>query len=92
MTIKAEREEGPLLHQEASPTAANAHNRKFKDSGVQPYRVLMAQQGGARMATTVDAATGDEAAEGALRKYPGWMVAYVGPASNPDPLPVVEGV
>lgn len=90
--IQAEKEEGPLLHQEASPTAANAHDRKFPDGGVQAYRVLMAQQGGARMATTVQAATGDSAAEQALQKHPGWMVAYVGPASNPDALPVLDGI
>lgn len=86
MTIKAEREEGPLLHSEASPTAASAHDRKFGPSGVQAYRVLLAPGGGGAVAkaATVDAATGDEAANAALAQNPGWKVAYVGPASSPD--------
>ena len=88
--IQADKEEGPLLHQEASPTAASAHDRKFGPSGVQPYRVLLAVEGGGRVTTTVDAATGDEAAEAALRKYPGWKVAYVGPASDPDGVPLMD--
>jgi hypothetical protein len=86
MTIKAEPELGPLLHKEVSPTAANAHDRKYPDGGVQAYRVLMAPGGGGAVGkqATVDAATGDEAALKALGQNPGWKVAYVGPASDPD--------
>lgn len=92
MTIKADREEGPLVHKEVSPTAASAYDRKFGPSGVQAYRVLLGMQGGARQTTVVEAATGDDAALAALRKYPGWKVAYVGPATDPDGVPVVDEV
>lgn len=84
MTVKADKEEGALLHKEASKTAASAWDRKFGPSGEIRYRVLLGMQGGARTGTTVDAATGDEAAEKALQKYPGWKVAHVGPATDPD--------
>jgi hypothetical protein len=83
--IEKDKETWPLLHQEASPTAANAHDRKFPDGGVQPYRVLLAPGGGGAVgrASTVDAETGDEAANKALARNPGWKVAYVGPATDP---------
>jgi hypothetical protein len=84
MPIRAEKEEGPLLHREASPTAASAHDPKFGPSGVQTYRVLLGQHGGAQTRTLVEASTGDEAATKALEKYPGWKVAYVGPSTDPD--------
>jgi hypothetical protein len=84
MTVKAEPELGPLLHKEASPTAASAWDRKFGPSGAIKYRVMVAQQGGARAGTIVEASTGDEAAEKGLLKYPGWKVVYVGPVTDPD--------
>ncbi len=70
------------LTSEISETASGPGNPRFGPTGVIAYRVIVAQQGGARAAATVDAATGDEAAEKALRQYPGWKVAYVGPASD----------
>ncbi len=75
---------------EISPTAASAHNRLYEASGVMKYRVVLAQTGGARTATTVDAATGDEAAEKALVRHPGWKVAYVGPATRDDVITPFE--
>lgn len=65
-----------------SPTAANAHNRLYPKSGAQVYRVVLGQSGGGMMATNVNAETGDEAAEAALRKHPGWKVAHVAPATD----------
>ncbi len=65
-----------------SPTAASASNPLYGPSGVIKYRVVLAQSGGARTVAVVDAATGDEAANLGLSKYPGWKVAYVGPASD----------
>lgn len=64
-----------------SNTAASVSRRLFGPSGVMPYQVILAN-GSARTAVVVDAATGDEAAEKALRKHPGQKVAYVGPASD----------
>lgn len=78
MTVKADKEEGALLHRENSPTAASAHNQLFGPSGVQTYRVMLATALGNAVAD-VDAATGDEAAAKALETHPGAKVAYVGP-------------
>jgi hypothetical protein len=79
MTVKADTVEGPLLHKEASPTAASAWDRKYPASGVQTYRVLLQTPAG-QMARDVEAATGDEAAEKALEGHLGSKVAHVGPA------------
>ena len=65
-----------------SPTAANAHNRLFGKSGAMPYRVILGQSGGALNSTVVTAETGDEAAELALAKFPGWKVTNVTPAGD----------
>lgn len=65
-----------------SPTAASAFNPLYGPSGAMDYAVILGQQGGPRTSTVVNAATGDEAAELAQRKYPGWKVVYVGPASS----------
>ncbi len=77
--IEADKETGPLLHRENSPTAASVGNPLFGPSGVQTYRVMLATPFGQAM-TDVDAATGDEAAEKALAKHPGAKVANVAPA------------
>lgn len=74
---------GILTHRKESPTAFNA-TKRCQSSGAMDYRVLLAMQGGAQMSTVVEAATGDEAAEKALAKHPGWKVAYVGPATKDD--------
>lgn len=66
-----------------SETAANASKRLYGTSGVMPYRVVLVN-GSARSAVTVDAATGDEAAEKALARHPGQKVAFVGPATKDD--------
>jgi hypothetical protein len=73
------------LPRKISPTAANATNPLYGPSGVMRYAVVLAMQGGARQGTVVEAATGDEAAAMASAKYPGWKVAYVGPATDAIP-------
>lgn len=72
--------EGLLHSDEVSPTAQTVGRKLFEDSGVIPYRVTIAAPSGAQSFVTVDAATGDEAAEKALSTHPGCKVAYVGPA------------
>lgn len=74
MTMVAERA--------VSPTAASISNRLYGVSGVIPYRVILAQSGGAQTSTVIESATGDGAAELALQKYPGWKVANVSPAGD----------
>lgn len=65
-----------------SETAASATNRLFKKSGAIPYRVVVGQSGGGMNATIVTAESGDEAAEMALRKFPGWKVVNVAPPTD----------
>ncbi len=79
----ADTEEKPnatFLHREDSPTAASAHNRLFRASGVQTYRVAVASATGMMVQHDVEAASGDEAAEEALKAFPGAKVAHVAPA------------
>lgn len=76
-----EADSGKLNHREASPTAASRMDRKFGPSGTMRYMVVLVN-GSAKSGTVVEAATGDEAAEMALAKYPGQRVAYVGPAND----------
>lgn len=71
--------EGVLTHRENSPTAASSTNRLFGPSGAMSYRVTIAGPMGMQ-AIDVEAATGDEAADLALAKYPGAKVARVEPA------------
>lgn len=73
--------EGVLTHSENSETAASANNKLFGPSGVISYRVTVAGGMGLVM-HDFDAATGDEAAELALRKFPGAKVAHVEPAPS----------
>lgn len=82
MTKKLQSEDGHLRCNERSETAATVGNKLYGPSGAMDYRVVLAQSGGARTSTTINAATGDEAAEQALQKYPGWKVAYVGPSTE----------
>lgn len=65
-----------------SDTAANAHKRLFGKSGAINYRVVLGQSGGAMTHTAITAETGDDAADGALRKFPGWKVINVTPATD----------
>lgn len=65
-----------------SPTAASAHNKLFLKSGAIKYRVVLGQSGGALDAVVVTAETGDEAAEMALARRPGWKVTNVAPATD----------
>lgn len=79
----ADTEEKPnasFFHREDSPTAASAHNRLYRTSGVQKYRVAVASSTGMLVHHDVDAASGDEAAELALSAFPGAKVAHVAPA------------
>lgn len=78
MTVKAEKELGPLLHKETSPTAASAWDRKYPTSGVQPHRVYVDGVG----PVIVDATTGDEAAEKALVLHPGRKIGSIAPVST----------
>lgn len=66
----------------ASPTAASAYNRLFGKSGAIRYRVTVGMPGGALNGAVVTAETGDEAAEAALVKFPGWKVINVTPAGD----------
>ena len=72
--------EGALLHKENSPTAASVGNKLFPDSGVQTYRAVMQTAMGGVVHVDVEAATGDEAAEKALREVPGGKVSNISPA------------
>jgi hypothetical protein len=65
-----------------SPTAASASNRLYGKSGAIRYRVTLGQSGGALTAAVVTAETGDEAAEQALRRNPGWKCINVTPAGD----------
>ncbi len=82
--------EGKLGFHGISPTAASATNPLFGVSGVQLYRVVLGGGGGGLKAENVDAATGDEAAEMALRLNPGWKVAHVSPATKADIVPAIN--
>lgn len=72
-------EEGKLLHQEQSSTAASIGNPLYGESGPMLYRVTVASGFGMKP-VDVEAKTGDEAAELALRDHPGCKVAHVTPA------------
>jgi hypothetical protein len=82
--IPAEAKEIPFeaFSRAESPTAANAHKRLFGKTRELRYRVVLGQSGGAQASTVVTAETGDEAAEMALAKYPGWKVTNVSPAGD----------
>ncbi len=82
--IPAEATEIPYeaFARQPSPTAANAHNRLFGKSGAIRYRVVLGQSGGALTSTVVTAETGDDAADAALAKHPGWKVTNVAPATD----------
>lgn len=71
--------EGVLTHREDSPTAASSTNRLYGSSGMMTYRVTIAGAMG-MMPVDVEAATGDDAADAALARYPGAKVARVEPA------------
>lgn len=78
---KPEIKEGVLTHRENSPTAASASNRLFPPSGKMAYAVMVAT-GVGMMSHEVEAATGDEAAELTLERFPGAKVAHVAPAQR----------
>lgn len=82
--IPAEAREIPFeaFARRESETAANATKRLFPKSGAMDYRVVLGQSGGALTQTVVNAETGDEAAEKALAKFPGWKVTNVAPAGS----------
>lgn len=67
MTKTVDADEGKLLHREQSPTAASASDRKFPPSGAQVYRAMV-QTAMGLVAIDVEASTGDEAAELALKQ------------------------
>lgn len=70
-----------------SETAANAHKRLYGKSGAMNYRVILGQSGGGMKATIVNAETGDEAADAALARNPGWKCINVTPASETVSIP-----
>lgn len=70
---------------EISPTAANSTNRLYGPSGEMRYLVMLGMQGGGQKGVVVTSATGDGAAEEALRLNPGWKCVYVGPATDAPP-------
>jgi len=74
-----EKPNATFFHRETSPTAANAHDRKFAPSGSVTYAVTLAG-GMGMMVQSFDAYTGDDAAEQALIKFPGSKVVKVDPA------------
>lgn len=78
-TKEPETPNATFLHREDSPTAASGHNRLYRGSGVQTYRVMVAT-GMGMIPNDVEAASGDEAAELTLAKYIGGKVAHVAPA------------
>lgn len=72
----------PRFASKISPTAQTVGSKRlYGNSGVMKYRVVLAN-GSARSAVVVEAATGDEAAEKALRGHVGQKVAYVGPVGD----------
>lgn len=76
-----EKPNATFFHRSTSPTAANAHDKKFGPSGKITYAVTIAGPMGL-MAVEVEAYTGDEAAEEALKRFPGTKVARVAPPST----------
>lgn len=82
--IPAEAREIPFeaFARKESETAANRHKPLYGKSGAMDYRVTVGQTGGAMNACVVNAESGDEAAEMALRKFPGWKVVNVTPATD----------
>lgn len=82
--IPAEAREIPFeaFARKESETAANASKRLFGKSGAMKYRVVLGQSGGAMTSTVVEAETGDDAADMALVKNPGWKVTNVAPATD----------
>lgn len=79
-------DEGKLLHKETSPTAQTVGTeRLFGPSGVQTYRAVMQTAMGGVVHVDVDAATGDEAAESALKEVPGGKVMNITPSPNQKP-------
>lgn len=61
---------------DASPTAANAQNRLYGESGEMKYRVIMRDH----TVIEVVAKSGDAAADAALRQKPGGYVNSINPA------------
>lgn len=82
--IPAEAREIPFeaFDRRPSDTAANANRRIFPKSGAMDYRVTVGQSGGGMNACVVNAETGDDAADKALRQFPGWKVINVTPATD----------
>ncbi|WP_324807203.1 hypothetical protein SH584_11445 [Sphingomonas sp. LY29] len=79
--MAAKQDETPnatFFHREESPTAASSHKRLYRASGVISYDVTVASGMGLSV-VPIEAATGDEAAELALAKFPGGKVARVEP-------------
>jgi hypothetical protein len=72
--------EGVLTAQEPSPTAATVGNELYGPSGVQTYRVMIQTAMGGAAYIDVDAATGDEAAQQALKQAPTAKVTNISPA------------
>lgn len=75
-----EAKEGALPAQPVSETAATVGNRLYGPSGVMLYRVMVQTAMGTLVPIDVDAATGDEAAELALKQAPGAKVTNISPA------------
>ncbi len=69
------------LTSDTSETAASAHNRLYKPTGIMEYCVVLAN-GAARTNVFVKADSGDNAALMGLARCPGQKVAYVGPAGD----------
>lgn len=67
---------GKLPSRGVSPTAATVGNPLYGASGVMSYRVTMMTPGGLTN-IDVEAATGDDAANAGLAKFPGGKVAKV---------------
>lgn len=75
--------EGLLTDQGISPTAATVGSEvQYPPSGVQTYRAMIQTAMGGLIPVDVEAATGDQAAELALKQVPGGKVTNIAPAPN----------
>lgn len=75
-----EAKEGMLPAQPVSETAATVGNKLYGDSGPMLYRAMIQTAMGGLIPVDVEASTGDQAAELALKQIPGGKVTNIAPA------------
>lgn len=86
----AEHREGAMPPQPTSPTASTRGSEvQYPESGAMDYRVTLSN-GSALLWETVNAKTGDAAADQALSLHPGCKVAHVEPAPQRPKLTAKE--